>query len=78
MSLSDPDQIYQAFESFVSTIIDPGNIKQRTSTECFLVDENGNQTIKVRKSQHGNRISMYAAGGGVGGPKGEEGEDTFS
>ena len=50
ISLNDPANIYQAFESFVSSLIDPGNMASRTTTENFLVDENGNQTIKVRKS----------------------------
>ena len=44
MSLSDPDSIYKAFETFTMQILAEGGGMQRTSTEQFLVDE----TIKYK------------------------------
>ena len=48
MSLGDPASVYQAFEGFVSRLLDEGANAERTSTEAFLVDPTGNATIKFR------------------------------
>jgi hypothetical protein len=64
MSLTDTDSIYAAFEGFVSRVLDEQDLAKRTNTEQFLVDEQGNATIKFKQNRDRNH-SMYSAGGGV-------------
>ena len=84
ITLSDPDSVYTAFEAFVGRLLDEQSQWQRTNTENFLMDEQGNATIKFKQQRSVQGNSMYSAGGGVAtNTKGKKGktiqeENTFS
>ena len=40
--------MYIAFEGFVTRIMEEASQYVRTNTETFLIDENGNATVKFR------------------------------
>jgi hypothetical protein len=84
ITLSDPDSVYTAFEAFVGRLLDEQSQWHRTNTENFLMDEQGNATIKFKQQRSVQGNSMYSAGGGVPtntrGKKGKpiQEENTFS